>query len=262
MVWKNRRMKQILKTELGLNRHTFLWQVGPKPRYGFLNQGMDSFVGLAHQFFLLLIGTMKWIETLFKSKWFVGLLVAIPALRVAYAIFTEQLGGNPVEFLLIESGESAAILLIVTLWLSPLRLRFPKVSLFKICARHSRLLGVSSFVYACAHLLIYVFLENSDLEELLENFLRYFIVTGLGAFLILWALAMTSTNWAIKKMGAKRWKKLHRTVYIAAFLVILHMVAKEKSDILKTLIFFGPLIIAEADRFWRYRKNLALKKQR
>ena len=75
------------------------------------------------------------------------------------------------------------------------------------------------------------------------------------AFLILLILALTSTNQKIRKLGAKRWKMIHRTIYVAAGFVLLHMLLKEKSDPLEVWLLFLPLMFAEILRFISWLKK-------
>jgi len=77
-------------------------------------------------------------------------------------------------------------------------------------------------------------------------------LSGLVAFLILLAMAMTSSNRKIRQLGAKRWKMLHRAVYLAAGLILLHMLLKEKSDPLQAWLLFLPLTAAELLRFGQW----------
>ncbi len=189
------------------------------------------------------------LEVLLKSKWFILSLLLLPILSIILEGLQGGFSANPVEFVQLETGKYTLLLLLVTLWISPLKVLLPKVKWVKIIGRHRRMIGVSSFVYALLHLAIYL-LDASTIETMLENFSRPFILSGSIAFFILLLLAATSTNGMVKKLSAKRWKNLHRLVYAAVFLVFLHMVAKEKSNILLTLLYFVPLALAESYRFY------------
>ena len=192
---------------------------------------------------------MKVIEALFKSKLFILFLLALQAILIVFGGFQGGFDANPVEYVQLQTGEATLRLLLVALWISPLRVLFPKAKLLKLLLGHRRWIGVGCFVYAVLHLSIYL-LDYTTLEEMLKNFTRYFIISGSLAFLILFSLAATSSNWMVKKLGIKKWKNLHRLVYLAAFLVFLHMFAKEKSNILLTFLYFVPLALAEAYRLY------------
>ena len=192
---------------------------------------------------------MKVLEFLFKSPWFILLLLVLPGVLIIVKGLQGGFFANPVEFIQLETGETTVRILLVTLWISPLRMIFPNFRLLKIIVRHRRMMGVSCFVYVLLHFTIYL-LDYSTLAVMLENFTRPFIISGALAFLILLAMAITSTNWAVKKMGFKKWKNLHRLVYLAVFLAFLHMFLKEKSNVLVTLLYFIPLLLAEAYRLY------------
>ena len=192
---------------------------------------------------------MKVFEFLLKSPWFILLLLVLPGVLIIVKGLQGGFFANPVEFIQLETGETTVRILLVTLWISPLRVIFPNFKPLKIIVRHRRMMGVSCFVYALLHLTIYL-LDYSTLTEMLENFTRPFIVSGALAFIILLAMAITSTNWAVKKMGFKKWKSLHRLVYLAVFLAFLHMFLKEKSNVLETLLYFVPLLLAETYRLY------------
>jgi sulfoxide reductase heme-binding subunit YedZ len=192
---------------------------------------------------------MKVLEFLFKSPWFILLLLVLPGVLIIVKGLQGGFFANPVEFIQLETGETTVRILLVTLWISPLRMIFPNFRLLKIVVRHRRMMGVSCFVYVLLHFTIYL-LDYSTLAVMLENFTRPFIISGALAFLILLAMAITSTNWAVKKMGFKKWKNLHRLVYLAVFLAFLHMFLKEKSNVLVTLLYFIPLLLAEAYRLY------------
>ncbi|MCP4296939.1 MAG: hypothetical protein GY786_15155 [Proteobacteria bacterium] len=155
---------------------------------------------------------------------------------------------NPVEFVQLETGWAGGYLLLLVLYISPLRALFPGFSLLKNLARHKRLIGVSSFIYLMMHLSIYI-LDSGDIKTLMENLQRPFILSGSGAFLILLALAGTSWRRAIRVIGRDRWKLLHRFSYLAILLVFIHMMAKEKSNTLETLIYFLPLLVLQLNRY-------------
>ena len=198
---------------------------------------------------------MKALEALLKSKALIFCLLCIPFVLLIIRGMQGGFLANPVEFIQLQSGEATLHILLVVLWMSPLKVLFPQAKPLKLLLRHRRMIGVGCFVYAMLHLVIHL-LDARTVAELLETFTRPFILSGAVAFLILFAMALTSTNWAIKKMGGKQWKNLHRLVYLAAFLAFLHMILKEKSNVLVTLAYFVPLALAESYRLylaWRER---------
>ena len=161
---------------------------------------------------------------------------------------------NPVEFVQLKTGWGATWIFLSLLYIAPLKLLFPQNPILKKVSRHKRLIGVGCFIYALFHLLIYL-LDSGDFKTMLENLERPFILFGLGAFLILLTLAATSWNGAIKALGGRKWKQLHRFSYLAILLVFIHMLAKEKSNILVTLAYFLPLLGLELYRYWQFRRK-------
>jgi sulfoxide reductase heme-binding subunit YedZ len=117
-----------------------------------------------------------------------------------------------------------------------------------------RVLGLGVFSYVLLHFLIYL-VDRADLQEIVEDLFRVFLLCGLAAFSILILMALTSSNRKIRQLGAKRWKILHRAVYAAAGMILLHMLLKEKSDPLQAWLLFLPLAGAEILRLIVWLRN-------
>ena len=163
---------------------------------------------------------------------------------------------NPLEYLVHATGDWAVYFLVGVLWLSPLRIWLGKRSGFSWIKRlqsHRRNIGLASAFYAALHFTLHV-LDNPDWEILWKDLQRVYLLTGFLAFLILLLLALTSSNVMVRKLGANRWKNLHRLVYFAVILAVTHLFLNEKSSDLQALILFVPLIAAEFLRFgfWCY----------
>lgn len=151
------------------------------------------------------------------------------------------------ESLLHATGEWAAYALVAVLWLTPLRLalgRYPSCAWIKRWQTQRRPLGIASAVYASLHLTVHV-LDNLEWQILWEDLQRIYLLTGLGAFLLLLPLALTSNNASVRKLGARRWKQMHRLAYVAAVLAAVHLFLNEKSSDVRALILFVPLLGAE-----------------
>jgi len=154
------------------------------------------------------------------AKPVLGLLLACPACWLLWAAFNNQLGPNPAEALIRQSGDWALRALCVALAVTPLRVITGQVLLM----RFRRMLGVNVFVYAALHMLSYAWLDMGlDLEDIVRDIAkRPFILVGFLALVILSALAATSFNKAVRWLGAPRWQALHRSVYAVAALAVLH----------------------------------------
>jgi sulfoxide reductase heme-binding subunit YedZ len=134
---------------------------------------------------------------------------------------TNQLGANPVERLLHVSGEIAIWTLGTVLSMTPLRVLFPRSAIVNALNRHRRYIGVSACIYGLIHFSCHV-LYQGDWDDLLQSFTKPFIWFGLTGLSILVLLALTSNNWAVRRLGGRRWKLLHRLAYVAAVVLIYH----------------------------------------
>jgi sulfoxide reductase heme-binding subunit YedZ len=145
--------------------------------------------------------------------------------------------------------------LVTVLAFTPLRTLWPQWSISQALNRHRRLVGVAAFVYAALHLAVHFYYEGAfDDSSLLPIILQAIVkkpfqLTGLIAFTVLLVLAVTSPHAMLKKLGGKRWKNLHRLVYVAAGLVAYHQAAARKLFPMQVLYIFVPLALLEMARF-------------
>lgn len=155
-----------------------------------------------------------------QAKWVLVLLSLVPFSYLCAGIYLDNLGPNPAEYLIRTSGDLTLRFLCITLLITPLRIltQWPEWLLFR------RSLGLLTFFYACIHALCYSLLDMSwAWDEIAQDIVkRPFIAVGVAGMLLLTALAATSFNAAVKALGAKRWRQLHRAVYGIAVLAILH----------------------------------------
>jgi sulfoxide reductase heme-binding subunit YedZ len=165
------------------------------------------------------------------------LLGALPFVALMIGAATNQLGANPAEKLIRETGEWALRFLWLTLAISPLR----DVASLPGLLRYRRALGVTTFVYALLHLLAYAWLDKGlVLDDIVRDvFKRNFIFVGMAAFLLMTPLALTSANGAIRALGGRRWQALHKLVYIVALLGLLHFYWKKaaKNDTSEVVVY-------------------------
>jgi methionine sulfoxide reductase heme-binding subunit len=170
---------------------------------------------------------------------FYKILIAVNALiplsLLAYDGWRGQLGANPIEFFLRTTGVLTLSFLIVTLAVTPLRKMFGWNSLIKF----RRMLGLFAFFYGTLHLLTYsVFDRSLSLSAIVGDVAqRPFIAIGMAAFLMLIPLAVTSTNGWVKRLGGKKWMRLHKLTYVAAILGVIHFWMIVKSDIFYPALF-------------------------
>lgn len=189
-------------------------------------------------------------------------LCAVPALALLVAGLTDALGANPAERLVQETGEWALRFLWLTLLVSPLR----DVAGLPTVLRFRRALGVTAFVYALLHFLSYAWLDKGlVLDDIVADvFKRNFILVGMLAFLLMWPLALTSTNAAIRALGGRRWQWLHKLVYAVALLGLLHFYWKKsaKSDVGEVMVYAVILAVLLGWRVMRRGGILAMLRPR
>jgi len=202
------------------------------------------------------------LEKLLRSKVVVWTLLVLPALWPLWPIFVREdpsVTADPLKYVLHHLGFVACILLATVLSFSPLRVLWPKWGVAQALNRHRRLVGVAVFLYAALHLATHLAYEGGLELAAVPATLRTavekpFQLTGLLAFTILLVLAALSWNAAIKWLGGKLWKNIHRLVYIAAGLAVYHQAAARKLFPMQVIYIFAPLVILEIARVWKQRR--------
>ncbi len=156
----------------------------------------------------------------------VYLISLIPIPFYFYLGVTNQLGPDPLRYLEHKYGELGLIFLLITLSISTL-LRHLNINLMKF----RRCIGLVAFFYIVSHICVYFFLDiGLSLEILISDLKkRYYIIAGFLAFIILIPLAVTSNNFAVRKLTIRKWKKIHSFVYIAIVLSIFHFILMSKT---------------------------------
>ena len=150
-----------------------------------------------------------------------------------------DLGADPVKTFQVTTGLATLVLLLVTLTISPAR----KLLHWSELIRLRRMLGVFAFFYVLAHALIYFILDQSlDPGLIWEDTVKHpRIAVGFIAFLILIPLAVTSTDGMTRRLG-KRWGRLHKLVYLATALGILHYLMVQKLDLREGFVFLAVFV--------------------
>jgi len=159
----------------------------------------------------------------------------IPLVLLLWDLYRKQVGPNPLEFATRTTGMLTLVFLSLTVAITPLRQIFGFNSLVKF----RRMLGLFAFFYGSLHLLTYVWFDRLfNLVSVATDVVqRPFILLGMTAFLLMLPLAITSTNKMVKRLGGKRWARLHRLVYLAAIAGVVHFWMLVKSDIRLPLTF-------------------------
>jgi len=172
------------------------------------------------------------------SKPFVFALGLLPLALLAWDALSDQLGTDPVAQLEHRSGDWALRLLLATLAITPLRRLTGRPEF----VRYRRMLGLFAFFYACVHLTVYLVIDLGGYwsQLLTEIAKRPYMTVGFSAWLILVALAATSTRGMMRRLGG-RWQRLHRLVYVAGVLACLHFLWLVKADHREPLIYLAML---------------------
>lgn len=167
----------------------------------------------------------------------------------------QDLGANPIEFITHATGDWTLRFIVITLSITPLRRLFDRPNLVKF----RRMLGLFAFFYGTLHFLTYIWLDKFfDLHEIVKDVAkRPFITAGLTGFVLLIPLAVTSTKGWIRRLGGKRWQRLHRLIYVTAAAGVIHYYWLVKSDVRRP-VFYGTLVFI----LLAYRAVVALQRRR
>lgn len=196
-------------------------------------------------------------------KFIVVTLSLLPLAYYGWGASHDTLGANPIEAVTRGMGTWTLNFLLITLAVTPLR----KLTGWHAALRLRRMLGLFTFFYALLHLTSYLWFDQFfDWGEIAQDILkRPFITVGMAAFLLLVPLAATSSNFAIRRLGGRRWQTLHRTVYAIAILAVLHYSWLVKADQSQPLLYGGILAVLLGLRAWwrevERREQLAGKYQ-
>ncbi len=192
-----------------------------------------------------------------KSALFLACL--IPAFMLWRGFELDTLGANPIETITRSLGEWTLRFLLITLTVTPLR----KYTGWHWLIRLRRMLGLFTFAYGVSHLLTYVWLDQFfDWEAIARDIIkRPFITVGFAALMLMLPLAVTSSNYAIRKLGGRRWQSLHRAIYPIAILGCVHFWWLVKKDVTWPLVYTVITVALLGIRAWwreqERRKQLA-----
>src|SRR5258705_4104159 len=159
----------------------------------------------------------------------------LPLVLLLWDLAHKRVGPNPLEFVTRTTGMLTLVFLSLTVAITPLRKIFGANSFVKF----RRMLGLFAFFYGSLHLLTYVWFDRFfNLRSTIEDIgRRPFILVGMLGFLLMVPLAITSTNKMVKRLGGKRWARLHQLVYFAVAAGVVHFWMLVKSDTRLPLTF-------------------------
>ena len=172
---------------------------------------------------------LRWL----KPAVFTGSLA--PIMAIVGRAWRNELGPNPIAQALNQLGLVGLIFLIAALGCSPLK----TVTGWTWQMRIRRMLGLFAFFYALLHVITYTAIDQGlDWHAIADDIIkRKFIFVGFSTFVLLLPLAVTSTDSAVRRLGYRRWKQLHRLAYVAPALAVLHFIWRVKRDVREPLIY-------------------------
>jgi sulfoxide reductase heme-binding subunit YedZ len=156
----------------------------------------------------------------------IGLLV--PVAIALYDFATEGFGARPLNNVIHRTGYWALLFVLIALAVTPLR----RIARFNALVDVRRMIGVGAFCYIAVHLGLYIADQMFDLWKVASEIaLRLYLTIGFVAWLGLAALALTSTDAMVRRMGGKRWQRLHNIIYGIGLLALIHYFQQTKADV-------------------------------
>jgi sulfoxide reductase heme-binding subunit YedZ len=189
------------------------------------------------------------------GKPLVFLLALVPLAYLAVGAATDDLGANPIEALEHGTGLWSLRFLAITLAVTPVR----QLTGWNWLARYRRMLGLFTFFYVTVHLLVYAGLDMTlDVGDIVEDVVEHpYVTLGMLGWLLLVPLAITSTKGWIRRLGGRRWNRLHRLTYVVALLGTIHFYWLVKKDVTEPLLYAGVFGVLLG-----YRLVLAVRRRR
>jgi sulfoxide reductase heme-binding subunit YedZ len=154
--------------------------------------------------------------------------LCVPVAVAIYDFNTEGFGARPLNNVIHRTGYWALIYLMTSLAITPLR----RVARFNLLVDVRRMIGVGAFVYAATHISLYVADQMFDLWKVVSEIaLRLYLTIGFTALLGLTALAITSTDGMLRRLGGRKWQSLHNIIYGIGLLALIHYFQQTKADV-------------------------------
>jgi sulfoxide reductase heme-binding subunit YedZ len=171
----------------------------------------------------------------------VFLIALIPLALLVWGAFNNDLGANPINEIIRDTGRWGLRFLLITLCVTPLR----RVTGWNPIMKFRRMLGLYAFFYSALHLIAYIIFEAElgIVYVFVDAIQRMYITVGWIGLLPLIPLAITSTDRMVRHLGGRRWQLLHRMVYVAALASVGHFVLLVKADLLLPLIYLAILLL-------------------
>jgi len=197
------------------------------------------------------LGTPRGRRRVAKIVLFVACLA--PAAWILYVALTGQLAAEPIKDLEHRTGDWAIRFILLTLAVTPIR----RLTGWNEVIRYRRMVGLFAFFYVTVHFLTYLVLDqffawHYIVEDVAK---RPYITVGFASFLMLIPLAVTSTRGWIRRLGGKRWNRLHTLIYVAAAGGVLHYLWLVKADERVPIAYGTILVVLLAARLAHRRSH-------
>lgn len=175
-------------------------------------------------------------------------LALVPLGYLAYGAYADTLGANPVEAIEFGTGKWTLRLLMATLFVTPIR----QTTGWNWLIKYRRLLGLLTFFYATIHLSVYFSLDvGFSVGDVVHDVRKHpYITMGMLAWLTLVPLAITSTRGWVRRLGGKRWARLHQLVYVTAIAGTIHFLWAVKKDRSEPLVYLSIFAVLLSYRIW------------
>jgi len=187
-----------------------------------------------------------------KYKPLVFVIALFPLVQIIWLVASGHLGPDPGKKLALITGSWAIRFLLLTLLISSLS----RISVhLRILLQWRRMIGLFTFFYASIHLLVFIALIlGFDTSLLLSEInKRPYITVGMLAWLLMLPLAITSNQFMIRRLGGKRWKLLHRLVYITLLLALAHVIWQVRSSWFDAILYTVCAAVLFIERLWSVR---------
>lgn len=175
---------------------------------------------------------MNWLNKNLRTSTIVVCL--LPLIFLGFNTAFDNLGSNPIQTLHIRLGDWSLRFLCITLTITPIQ----TMTRWRGMTEYRQLFGLYAFFYASLHLLVYLLVDhNFNWSLIITDILESpYIWLGIFAYIVVFLLGITSSKFAMKKLG-KNWKKLHRWVYLAAIASVIHYFWQLKGNLAEPLLY-------------------------
>lgn len=188
-------------------------------------------------------------------QWLLYSVAVVPPVWLLWLGLNGGLGVEPIKELEHRLGELALQLLIATLAIRPLR-EWTGINLLKL----RRALGVVTFFYVALHFLVWLVLDVQFLDQIWADIVkRPYITVGMSSFLLMIPLVVTSNNLSLRKLGPKRWRRLHWLMYPVVVLGALHFVMLARGFQIEPLVYMGITLFLLALRLPKFERRTPAK---